>query len=80
MGKICYRLVFPKSKVFIRSWDVHFSDSLPAVYSESRMVELKWLWTAPCAAAGINNNKFQWTGSNGGGFKFQEEIILKKSK
>ena len=41
--------------------------------------ELKWLATARWRC-GINNNKFQWTGSNGGGFKFQEEIILKKSQ
>ena len=36
-------------------------------------------WRRPLGC-GINNNKLQWTGSNGGGFKFQEEIILKKTE
>ena len=36
-------------------------------------------WRRPLGC-GINNNKLQWTGSNGGGFKFQKEIILKESQ
>ena len=36
-------------------------------------------WRRPLGC-GINNNKLRWTGSNGGGFKFQKEIILKESQ
>ena len=46
-------------------------------YSGSRVDWNGWRRPLGC---GINNNKLQWTGSNGGGFKFQEEIILVKSK